>query len=63
MKMIEGLKNFYNKQKGEVKKISWPTKKEVINQSILILIVSIILALLFWGVDLLFNVLMGIILK
>ena len=63
MKMIEGVRSFFKKQKGEVEKISWPTKKEVISQSILILVVSLLLALLFWGVDLLFNILMGTILK
>ena len=41
-----------------VYKVSWPTQKQLINSSVLVLIASIILAVFIWAVDKIFNLLM-----
>lgn len=35
----------------EWKKIIWPTKKELINYSAMVILISVIVALVVWGID------------
>ncbi len=44
-----------------VYKVSWPTQKQLINSSVLVLIASIIIAVFIWVVDKIFNLLMELI--
>ncbi|MDE6669778.1 MAG: preprotein translocase subunit SecE [Muribaculaceae bacterium] len=44
-----------------VYKVSWPTQKQLINSSVLVLIASIIIAVFIWVVDKVFNLLMELI--
>ena len=55
MKLIKDIKESYNEL---VYKVSWPTQKQLINSSVLVLIASIILAVFIWAVDKIFNLLM-----
>ena len=55
MKLIKDIKESYNEL---VYKVSWPTQKQVINSSVLVLIASIILAVFIWAVDKVFSLLM-----
>ena len=41
-----------------VYKVSWPTQKQLINSSVLVLIASIIIAVFIWAVDKIFDLLM-----
>ena len=52
------IKNFFKGRgkrfkdiKSEMKKISWPTKSQVINNTIVVIVVSIIAAILIFGLD------------
>ncbi|WP_354665809.1 preprotein translocase subunit SecE [Turicimonas muris] len=58
MKLFKDIKESYNEL---VCKVSWPTQKQLISSSVLVLIASIILAVFIWAVDKIFNWLMELI--
>ena len=58
MKLIESIKDSYDEL---VYKVSWPTQKQLVNSSVLVLIASVIIAAFIWVVDKIFNMLMEII--
>ena len=58
MKLIKDIKESYDEL---VYKVSWPTQKQLVNSSVLVLIASIILAVFIWAVDKIFNLLMELI--
>ena len=58
MKLMKDIKESYDEL---VYKVSWPTQKQLINSSVLVLIASIIIAVLIWVVDKVFNLLMELI--
>ncbi|BBB07860.1 MULTISPECIES: preprotein translocase subunit SecE [Sphingopyxis] len=46
---------FINQVRAEAKKIVWPTGRETVQTTIMVLIMTTILALFFFGVDTVFN--------
>lgn len=58
MKLIKDIKESYDEL---VYKVSWPTQKQLVNSSVLVLIASIIIAVFIWVVDKVFNLLMELI--
>ena len=48
MKFVENLKESYTEL---VRKVNWPTRKELSKSAVLVLIASIILALIVWLMD------------
>ena len=58
MKLVEDIKESYTELRY---KVSWPTQKQLINSSVLVLIASIIIAVFIWVVDKIFNLLMEMI--
>ena len=58
MKLIQDIKESYNEL---VYKVSWPTQKQLVNSSVLVLIASIILAVFIWAVDKIFELLMEVV--
>lgn len=55
MKLIDNIKASYTEL---VYKVTWPTRKELANSSVLVLVASIILALVVWLMDFCFENLM-----
>lgn len=45
------LKGFFKNLKTEFKKISWPTKSQLVKNTILVLVVSLILGAFIWLID------------
>ena len=45
--------SFWKGLKSEFKKITWPTKKDVMKQTVVVAIISVIVGLLIAGIDLL----------
>ncbi|MBP2026036.1 preprotein translocase subunit SecE [Peptoniphilus stercorisuis] len=43
----KGLNKYFRGVKSEFKKVVWPTKKQVLNYSVIVIVASIIFALLF----------------
>ncbi len=58
MNLIKDIKESYDEL---VYKVSWPTQKQLINSSVLVLIASIIIAVFIWVVDKIFELLMELI--
>ncbi|MBJ7437398.1 MAG: preprotein translocase subunit SecE [Sphingopyxis sp.] len=46
---------FINQVRAEAKKIVWPTGRETVQTTIMVLIMTTILSLFFFGVDTVFN--------
>ena len=46
---------FINQVRAEARKIVWPTGRETVQTTIMVLIMTTILSLLFFGVDTVFN--------
>lgn len=55
MKLVENIKESYTEL---VQKVSWPTRKELAQSSVVVLVASIILALIVWLMDWCFENLM-----
>ena len=58
MKLIKDIKESYNEL---VYKVSWPTQKQLVNSSVLVLIASIIISVIIWAIDKVFELLMQLI--
>lgn len=52
---------FFKDAKSEFKKVVWPSKKSIINNTIVVLVTLIISGLFIWGLDSLFSFINGII--
>lgn len=48
MKLVENIKDSYNEL---VYKVSWPTRKELAQSSVVVLVASLVLALIVWLMD------------
>ena len=46
---------FIRQVRAETSKVYWPTRKETVATGIMVLIMSMLLALFFFGIDALFN--------
>lgn len=57
------MKRFYRDIKLELKKVSWPTKKELIHFFIIVVITIITIGILVWIFDLVSNFIINRILK
>ena len=58
MKLIKNIQESYNELRY---KVSWPTQKQLINSSVLVLVASIVLAVVIWVIDLIFEHLMQLV--
>ncbi|HLC69836.1 MAG TPA: preprotein translocase subunit SecE [Patescibacteria group bacterium] len=63
MSVVTSAKNYFLGSYAEMKKVTWPTKKQTINYSLLVIGMSISLALFFAGLDYVFNLGLEFILK
>ena len=50
-KRMEGLNRFFVETKAEFRKIVWPTPKQTINQTVVVLLAIIIIGAFIWGLD------------
>ncbi|MBM3659938.1 MAG: preprotein translocase subunit SecE [Actinobacteria bacterium] len=46
-----GAKQYLSEVKGELKKVAWPTKKEVVNSTLIVLIAVVVMTTLIFGFD------------
>jgi len=54
-KLLKSAKNYFIGAYRELKKVTWPTKKQTINYSILVIAMSISVALFFSILDYIFD--------
>lgn len=57
--MAKKKDGFFKSVSREFKKITWPTKNETLNYSLLVIIVSVITGLLIWLLDIIFGNMLG----
>ena len=53
--MIKKIKEFFKEVQIEIKRINWPTKKETIRYTLIVILVSIIVAIFLGGIDFIFT--------
>ena len=53
--MGRAIVRFFKDTKGEMKKVVWPTRKQVRNNFVVVMVFLILCSLLVFGLDLLFN--------
>ena len=46
-----GPRAYFGEVKGELRKVAWPTRKEVVNSTIIVLIAVIVMTALIFGFD------------
>jgi preprotein translocase subunit SecE len=56
MEFVEKLKNYFIGSYQELTKVTWPTKKQTINYSLLVIIMSVAVALFFGILDFFLNI-------
>lgn len=58
-----GAKKFLREVRGELKKVTWPTRRELIAYTLVVFIAVLLVAFLIWGMDTIFGFLFRWILK
>lgn len=53
--MLQALKNYLVGSVAEMKKVTWPTKEQTINYSLLVIGLSVFMAIFFAFLDYIFN--------
>ena len=56
---LKKVSHFFKDFRSEVKKIVWPTKKQVINNTIVVLVMMLIVGIFIWGVDAIMSLLVN----
>jgi preprotein translocase subunit SecE len=62
-KIIERVKEYLVDTRGELRKVTWPTRQQTINLTLIVLAVTIAMALFLGGVDWVFANLIALILS
>lgn len=57
------IASFFSETKVELQKVTWPTKQELISNTIVVLIAVVLCAGLIWIIDYFFSILFGLLLR
>ena len=57
----EVIMNFFRGTKAELKRVIWPTRKEIANNTVIVITTVIIVGVIIWALGLLFHYLVRII--
>ena len=49
--ILEKVKKFFKDFKGEWKKVTWPSRKTVLNQALVVIVIVLIVGLVIFGID------------
>ncbi|MEL7649783.1 MAG: preprotein translocase subunit SecE [Sedimentibacter sp.] len=60
-KFTARVSNYFKGVKAELKKVNWPSKKELSNYTIVVLATTFAMTLVIWGLDLIFQNLVALI--
>lgn len=60
-KFTTKVKNYFKGVRSELKKVNWPTKKELTNYTIVVLSTTLALTIVIWGLDFIFKGLLTVI--
>jgi len=56
---IRGITTFFKEVKMEMKKVNWPTKKETIRYTLIVIAISIAVAIYLGGLDFIFTTILN----
>ncbi|MEK7503738.1 MAG: preprotein translocase subunit SecE [Patescibacteria group bacterium] len=56
--MISRISTFFKEVKLEVKKVNWPTRRQTIRYTLIVLGISLLIAVFLGGLDFLFTILL-----
>ena len=51
---LQSMRDFFRDTNGEMKKVTWPTKNEVVGTTAVVIVATIVFALFLWGCDVVF---------
>ena len=54
-KFTSRISNYFKGVRSELKKVNWPTKKELTNYTVVVLATTFAMTLVIWGLDLIFQ--------
>lgn len=54
-KLITKTTSYFKGVRSELKKVNWPTRKELTNYTIVVLSTTLALTIIIWGLDLVFK--------
>ena len=57
------LRDYFKGVAAEMKKVSWPTRKETYKYTLVVIVICAAFAILFWLLDTIFIALLGLIVK
>ena len=60
---MEKITNYFREAMAELRKVTWPTKKETVNYTILVIGISLGVSLLLGGLDYVFNLGVGLLIN
>lgn len=60
---VKKLSSYFKGVKGELKKVNWPNRKELVNFTIVVLITCGLVSLIVWLLDIGFNRLLSLIVR
>ncbi|WP_312702456.1 preprotein translocase subunit SecE [Sedimentibacter sp.] len=60
-KFTSRVSNYFKGVRAELKKVNWPTKKELTNYTVVVLATTFAMTLVIWGLDLIFQNLVALI--
>ena len=61
--LVERVKRFFRDAKGECKKVVWPTRKQIINNTLIVIVFMIIASLIVSGFDAILGVVRALLLQ
>ncbi|HET8796823.1 MAG TPA: preprotein translocase subunit SecE [Thermoanaerobaculia bacterium] len=51
---VASTREFFRETSAEMKKVTWPTRNEVVGTTVVVLVATIVFALFLWGCDVAF---------
>ena len=48
------IREFFRDTNGEMRKVTWPTRNEVVGTTVVVIVATIVFALFLWGCDVVF---------
>ncbi len=54
-RMGTGIRRWFNESVGELRKVTWPTRKEATNLTVVVLIVTVIMSIYLGALDFIFS--------
>jgi len=54
VRMLTGVVRFFKEFKSDAKKISWPSRKQVVNNSLIVIVMVLLMGAIIWILDFVF---------